>query len=351
MKNILILTHTDLDGFFSGAICYEAAQKLLFRGEDKEITVKEWTYNYNLPSVDAIKKKYDAVIVADLMPDVNFMLALYDENNPDYLTWFDHHVAPDEALEKAGGDKIKGLRTKEKKAGCMMAWKYYHPHEEPNFVLEMVSDYDAWNRDGVGESVWENEVMPIFTYLDVHIKDWKDAILEMERCDNMMRDHTILMYKKSILSEGKIIRNAKKSRFSRERSDGFEMLLHCIVCEGNESTPQEMITEDYTPPYRNYRAFVVNTQTRGSELFEDLYKSGLPGTDYDVFIVFNTTGKKWKYSMYTFKDDIACNTLMPVGIGPDGKGFLRFRGHKGAAGSVSDELMLFDKTMENTEEI
>ena len=322
-----------MDGFFSGAICYDAAERLLFKGEEKEITVKEWTYNYELPSVDAIKKKYDAVIVADLMPDVDFMMALYDESNPEFLTWFDHHISPDEALYAAGGEKIQGLRTKEKKAGCMLAWEYYHPEECPNFIIETVSTYDSWNREGVGEEVWNNEIMPAFTYLDCKIKDWKGALAEMEYWEGLFRNYKDYKYKEEAISQGELIRNAKRARYYRERSDGYPAYIRYITCPGNESDPSEI--NNGSVSYKQCNAFVVNTQTRGSEQFEDMENRD----DFDVFIVFNTTGKKWKYSMYTFKDDICCNTMLLVGLGPDSKDCLRFRGHKGASGAVSSILL------------
>ena len=82
------------------------------------------------------------------------------------------------------------------------------------------------------------------------------------------------------------------------------------------------------------KAWVCNTQNRSSVIFESH-----PNRDnYDVFIPYHFNGKKYYYSMYTFKHgEIFCNRIR---VFYNDFMFEDFNGHDDAAGCNSDNFFI-----------
>lgn len=350
MKKVLILTHTDMDGFFSGAICKRALRERYGKNE-LSITVREWTYSYEKPKSSDVRKKYDMVVISDLMPGADFMIelqGLYDENN---LLWFDHHSIPDSEVENRGGGTIKGLRTKMKECGAMMCWKYFYPNIDVPAWLEYLSSYDAWNEDEVTSYYWRTNTLPMYYYFENTIKSTEDADIYLEQYFIMSNDdpQSGYMWTYNHLIEGRTMMSVMYAQFAKQLRDGYERVYHYGVFD--DSNPDDFMCDSWTYSFEKVgelKVFIVNTQFRSSIIFNSLPNKD----DYDAFIVYNYTGKKWKYSMYSTKDNIECNKIVIWNelneSVDDLKKFhqvevsntLRFRGHKGAAGSVSDDLLL-----------
>lgn len=305
---VYILTHTDLDGFFSGAIV-KWHMKRIHSDEDIEITTKTWTYGHKLPSAKYLTKNFDRVFICDLAPDAEFVTELLRCDKPNFLSWIDHHSAPDRELMDICGDGIEGLRTTEKLSAAALCWQYFSDRELPEW-LRLLSDFDSWNRAD-DTKYWSEKIMPYFHFLSITISGVESAYDFIVK--NNLLDENSGYDVLCDLCTGLMYKQAMDAEYIREAKHGYPMELTAVI-DGVEKC---------------LKGYVLNTQLRGSSIFQDL-----PTKDeYDVFIVYNYNGKKYQYSMYTFKEDVQCNgcTLRF----PDGFE-LTFRGHRDAAGSNSE---------------
>ena len=336
-EKIYILTHTDLDGYLSAGLAKHFY--LRFDNPDAEFKIKHWTYGRDLPDAKYIEKKFDKVFVLDLCPDTDFMLELYDHFK-DNLVWIDHHIVPDneflkEFEQKYPAETIKGVRAKVEhvEAAVSLTWKYfvdnYKEHTWPstfNYVPEWIklsAEFDSWIRPD--EKRWNEKVMPFFTYMKGKVKTGEEAyefITHLVHTGAFFDVHTIHGPKNdevdSYIKIGKMMYAELRNIYDVEAKHGFERTFDTLDASTGE--------------IKTLKAWVCNTQNRSSVIFETMENVD----DYDVFIPFHYNGEKYFYSMYTFKDDIACNA---VNVLDDNKNIkLTFRGHRDAAGSNSVEF-------------
>jgi oligoribonuclease NrnB/cAMP/cGMP phosphodiesterase (DHH superfamily) len=373
MRKVYILSHTDLDGYFSGGLVQfyfdrflakeyevdidnyvrikhsgerESVEAQTFK-EDIEYKHKSWTYGRQLPNLKFIKDNYDYVFVVDLCPDFYFMNDLY-EHFGDKFIWIDHHVKPDnEFLEKFKeshpGEQIRG-RIAEKEHFYSAAYLVYiffeenyntkdplqkapdplHAENAPEW-LKLISDFDCWNR--FDEDRWQKKIMPYFSYLKSEVTNpslaYEYVIFRYERglfydvftrysgYTNHLTDEEI--------DKGQMMYKMLKNIYNAEAKHGFERILS--VKQGDE--------------IKTIKAWICNTQNRSSVIFEDMEKFD----EYDVFIPYHFNGEKYFYSMYTFKPDIKCNQISILSDeAPYTDILLTFNGHDDAAGSNSEKF-------------
>ena len=72
-EKVYVLSHTDLDGYFSAGLV-EHYYRLI--NPESEFTHKSWTYGRDLPSVNYIKNNFHKVFIVDLCPDFDFMYSV-----------------------------------------------------------------------------------------------------------------------------------------------------------------------------------------------------------------------------------------------------------------------------------
>lgn len=156
---VLVYYHsTDNDGYMSASIVKHRAKKVPGSFPGKLYFVP---YNRGKCNVDFLMEKLDVrgVIVVDVHLPIDAAKKLYGMAcNPDddfFFIWIDHHVTAIDAYSEAGLANIDGLRYRadnntphsEKKAACVLAWEYFFPNEPTPKAVQLVSNYDVWNRD------------------------------------------------------------------------------------------------------------------------------------------------------------------------------------------------------------
>ena len=345
MKKVYILSHTDIDGYFSAAMVQLYFNLFLANGEEIEYKHKSWTYGRQLPNLKFIKENYDYFFVVDLCPDFYFMKDLY-EHFGDKFVWIDHHVKPDnEFLEQFKvihpGEQINGLIAEKEHSMCAAYLVYYYfeknyntkdpLHEDnPPEWLELISDFDCWNR--LNEERWQRKVMPYFSFLKGKITNpylayeyieerYKSKYFydtyEYELCTDryIPTNHQTA----DEIEKGVMMYKMLKDIYRAEAKHGFERMLS--VKQGDE--------------IKIIKAWICNTQNRSSVIFEEMKNVD----DYDVFIPYHFNGEKYFYSMYTFKDNIKCNQISILSDeAPHVDVLLTFNGHDDAAGSNSEKF-------------
>lgn len=314
---IYVLSHTDADGYFSAALV-EFFSKMYFNTFD--VVHKSWTYGYNLPKIGGFSKKYDKVYIVDLIPDFDFMDSLIDEMGVENVIWCDHHEARDKEYEQHIKLDIPGVRTTGCDSAAIAVWKYFVAGcdatvTEPEW-LRLISDYDTWNTD---TKYWLNKTLPYSFYIRNNVSSPKSAYEYILTITVSMQ--ALPVFNHILVSDdigaGKCIQKFWDSIYEKEVSHGFERIM-----EFKEKTTDETKT---------YKAWIVNTQNRGSYMFTKFSKLN----EYDIVIAYSFNGTVYKYSMYTFNKDIACNNLIAV-VNDD---TIEFCGHTDAAGAMSKTSM------------
>lgn len=263
MPNKLCFYHNaDLDGKCSAAIV-----KMV----KPDFELIPFDYNYTFPWN---KIRYDTkVILVDISLDTKDM---YKLNNICDLTYIDHHISilKDLNLEQFNGLQEDGI------AACELTWKYFIDEKIPRGV-KLLSDYDVWK---INEDILNYQYGIRALDLDVNnTEDWNNNVFEdlfipLRKKEGMAIRHYINSYNKDIITR-----------------NGYEEILH------------------------NYRCLTLNT-VRGDSL---LFQQHPNHKEYDIFMSIGFTGKIWKISLYTLKDDIDVSEICKKYGGG---------GHKKAAG-------------------
>lgn len=321
---IYVLSHTDPDGFFSAALVELHWRRVC---DNLCITHKSWTYGRKEPNIKGFSEKYDFVYIVDLLPSNSFMDALIEEMGTNRIIWCDHHAGPDNAyMNHLINDlhiqpcMISGLRTTEKESAAMLVWKFYFSGTVIPHWLQLLSDYDSWNAS-VDESYWNEQVVPYMSYLNTYVTSVEQANRYLCTITDDISKYTFNdVMVDAHIKYGNMISSWQIALYNREVHHGFSAVLKCYPSDDCTSV-------------REFKAWVVNTQNRGSRMFSTL----LDIDDYDVCIPYNFNGKVYQYSMYTFKPDISCNGLVVMLPKPDTDGAetITFKGHRDAAGSTS----------------
>ena len=344
-EKIYILSHTDLDGYFSAGLvqhyCTLDAEK---RNVEVEFKHKSWTYGWDIPNLDTIKKNYDKVFIVDLCLPFDFMFAIWEKFKKNFI-WIDHHIKPDNLFlsqfanyPKGGYYEVRGLRETQEhtSSAAKLVYKYFDTsgNDVPGW-LAALSDFDCWNRKN--EEYWKNTVMPFFSYMQHKVCSPANAYdyIENRVKENFFYDDKGENLRTwSEIDTGRIMYDDMKAFYNSDAKRGFARTF-----ETYNSTTKKIKT---------LRAWVCNTQHRSSIVFEDL-----PDRDkYDVFIPYHFNGEKYMYSMYTFKEDVHCNEVNVletitsyldgeniVNTTPPKRIVLSFNGHKDAAGANSEKFV------------
>lgn len=252
-------------------------------------------YDYSKPIPTESIGEGETVYFVDLSFSVNTIDKLKEiiEQKKCDLIWCDHHSSSMEILKTYPEyNNIKGIR-REGISGAALTWMYFYGcefDEIPQFV-KYVSDFDCWK--------FEFEDSLYFKYA-VEAKD-HDAL---------------------DIIWNKLVRDANDSKTPR---------LHEMVEKGK--TISKYVKKEYKA-YREAYAYesridgikcLVVNRSCNSLVFGDLIE------DYPIVAIWAFNGDIYKYSLYSDKPDIDVSKIAERYGGG---------GHKGAAGFVSDKMIL-----------
>lgn len=350
MKKVFILSHTDLDGYISAGLVQYYIQKDA-KDEKIEFKHKSWTYGRDIPDIEKIKKNYDTFVLVDLCLDNETMdkiVELFGMN----FTWIDHHVIPDNNyIDYKNGELGYNYYIATQPhtyAACTLVYKYYalgKYAEDIPYWIKLVSDFDCWNR--YDDKIWNEEVMPYFSYLKSRIRKPEDALKYIEELDyrsDVIHDRIVSSheedpkYKYSIriiekdIEKGSYMFQSTREMYDAECRHGFEAELEVSLDR----------FENINAPFTKLKAWVCNTQNRSSVIFENLKNLDY----YDVLIPYHFNGQRFMYSMYTFKKNLKCNKMRVYFMTREGRDFVDFNGHDDAAGANSEHFIITPKIKE-----
>lgn len=350
---ILIYTHAvDLDGWTSGALVrlmHELAHP--YQKDNVEYTIKEWTYSREEPKFEKLIG-YDYFYLTDLHFSTKLMAQLFDAYNSKFI-WIDHHqkaiddfykdwknVAAENnlyhpVLFNAICADIEGIQSSDF-AACGLTWLYFiekifkegniealcnifkefrwQPLEKSEFIkgpwwLTLIDSYDRWNNSD--KEYWDRSVMPFQFFMRTHVNSVDAMLKYIDNFENTPNYDTGLP-------------GYFANPFNAEIQN--EILSGSMVLDYQRNLYKSQWKTGYESQLENYKVFVLNTQDRGSIIFENM-----PGKHkYDLFVPFYFDGINYNYSMYTFRDDIDCAELCSK--------YLMGGGHRKASGGKSKEL-------------
>lgn len=170
--NIIVFTHNDMDGLFSGMII-----KLLFdnnlQNENFERNVQCYICSYNKSfNIEWFKEKVlesyidgmkNIVFMTDYAIQPNNMMGEFykwlQTKNIEF-NWIDHHIM---AIKNCKQFNILGWQAIDA-SGCMNTWKFLMGMEEPPEAIKMASDYDTWNKKS--EYSWDKQLQPLTYFIN-----------------------------------------------------------------------------------------------------------------------------------------------------------------------------------------
>ena len=267
---------SDLDGVCSAAIVKYKHPECECIGVD---------YGDDFERVLSTIEMEEVIFVVDFSFDMEIMTSLSTEYN---LHWIDHHKT---AIKKCEGLDIKGLR-KIGKAGCELTWEYLFPEKEMSKIIKLLGRYDIW--DDSNKEYWNNEILP-FQY-GMRLKNYNVNNIVWGLIFN-----TDTWRMSEIIDQGKVCLQYQKQLNEKACQNSFEI------------------------EFKGYKAICVNSQGFNSQVFDSVYDE----SKHDMMLCFAYTGKNWKVSLYSTKEDIDVSEIAKeMGGG----------GHKGAAGFIVDDI-------------
>lgn len=277
----------DLDGFSSGAIMKRKHPNAKFIG-----------YDYGQPFEIPIGQP---IMMADVSLPMSTMFKIAQASNFQFL-WIDHHVSAIKEYEswlldinKNHDDKtlspIKAV-LQNGIAACEIAWNFFFKDEEMPLAIRLLGEYDTWrNQD---KNRWENEILPFQFGM-------------RQICNSL---ETFPMHLLEVGSEKdveKIIENGK------------------IILSYQEQVNETNCKQSFEFEFEGLKAICLNGSMFNSNVFKTIYNE----ENYDIMLIFQYTGKFWKFSIYTTKDDIDCSAIAKSKGGG---------GHKKASGFQIEDI-------------
>ncbi|MBR4590368.1 MAG: hypothetical protein IKO36_06905 [Bacteroidaceae bacterium] len=285
-----VFHHNDIDGLSAAAVVARFTQNY---NPDNY-----YMYDYSIPLPTEVVEEGETVYIVDLSFSINTvdkLKELIDEKHCD-LIWCDHHTSTMEVLAQFPEyNSIKGLRS-EKCSGAALTWMYFKncEFEECPMFIKMISDFDCWK--------YEIEHTLHFKYA----LEAKDINPFSNIWNHLVRDQNTkgMPLLNEMIDKGIVIEKYMEQWFENYcTSYAYESEINgvkCLVC--------------------NIRA--------NSLVFGDRIK------DYPLVAIWVFDGEKYKYSIYSDKDNIDCSKIAENFGGG---------GHKGAAGFSTKQQILYKK--------
>ena len=265
---------SDLDGHCSGAIVKRKYQQCEMIGVDYEDTLE------SLGMVGAFQTM-ETVFVVDFSFDISDMEYLKSHTD---LNWIDHHKS---AIEKLDGLECNGIQETGK-AACELTWEFLFDEEMPLSVL-FLGRYDVWDHK-------DKRVLPFQYGMRAFSNTRPDSEIWNDILDYTVETQLLIESGSAILS----YEENQNKKYAASMS--FETI------------------------FKGLRAIVVNKPFSNSKVFDSVWDE----SKYDIMIIFGYKPNKFKYSLYSTKENVDCSEIA-VSFGGGG--------HKGAAGFISDKLL------------
>ena len=323
-KKIIVYHHNDHDGIVAAGVLYNyMIDKWGFGYEDFQFNMIDYDQELNFDNID-FKRHRVYFLDYSFSNNNNFeQFKLLIKRRTDFsdVYWFDHHVTSLDLIEKIKktfpGIVIPGLRYSDLCASALVYLYYYKEYtsriisQKSEFMsisdifhnddtippaLKYIDDYDCWKH-----------IYPETNdfHYGLTVSNPKDRIIsELLDYDTVYKiDNQIVIYR--INTAGKAV----------QKYLDFE----------NKEYHVNMYGFEYTLPEEagGFRCFCMNRKGN-SLMFGDKIK------EYDAVIPFYYINGKWKYSIFTEKDNVDCEEVAKYYGGG---------GHKKAAGWVIDDLI------------
>lgn len=280
--------HSDIDGKCAGAM---VARKTNNYSKDSFI---EYNYDGSLPT-EKVENGEDVYIV-DLSFTEATLPSLMDLiKRGCNIVWCDHHKSSIEVLKNHPElNEIKGIR-KEGISGAALTYMYLFdvPYDNIPTFIKYVSEFDCW----------------LFKSNDADCLKFKYAV---ELCKHDALD---MIWNRLIRDDY----SSSKPKLNEMLSNG-DLILKFVKEDYSESLKKHA----YESEICGYRCLVIN-KSCNSLVFGDKIKK------YPVVAVWTFNGERYKYSIYTDRDDIDCSKIAESFGGG---------GHQKASGFTTKELIL-----------
>lgn len=254
-----------------------------FDGKCSGAIVKKFVGNVQLIPYDYDQKfpwylidRKDTVYMCDVSLPIKDMNKLNKLCN---LIYIDHHISK---LKDLNLKDFKGIQN-DQEAACILTWKYFTKEEIPKAV-DYIGKYDIWDQTDPNTLIFQYGLKYFNTDPRNDNSVW-NKILETLRNNNNI-----------VLSIGRIIKEyVEKQNEEFIKNNGF-------ICK-----------------FQNFDVLAVNKINGSSLLFEKHPQF----KEVDILMVFGYSKPKWKFSLYTTKDNIDVSEICKKYGGG---------GHKKAAG-------------------
>lgn len=285
-KEVIIITHTDADGFCSAAILMQ-----------KYPEAKIIHYNYE-PYVGFIDRIPDGSLV--FLVDTSFPNNVLSVCNKRFdFIWIDHHdTAIQEASKNEFCKSIKGIRRNGTSA-CELTWEYCYPDKDLPPAIKLIGRHDVWDKSYFPPAL-------VFQYYLSSKNLW---------------------ISKSTLEDWEYIINLSQKDID-ELIDKYAT-VYAFVKTQNEITAKSIC---YEATILGLKCIVANRNRIGSDFFESVVKE-----EHDMMVswVLNKRGQV-KYTAFSNKESVHIgNVFKELTKGTNFKS----GGHQGVGSLVCNKIL------------
>lgn len=319
-----IYYHADLDGFASGAIAVLGLRhKCNYHPSVDTIILHKIQYGDPFDPDHLIDYEKDDIIMVDFMlQEGEQMLKLIEYEN---FIWIDHHQSSLDFVKKHQIKLGKNIWVDISQAACELTWRYFFNQEVP-LAVRLISHYDMWKKGPGSEFDWETKILPHQIQLMSISKNtdpqeegswiWWESYLSP--AGDLPQVYTWADHQTHV---GKVQEVINKGRELVSFQEG--MYRDISLANAYEATF-----------LGKYKAICLNSPIQNSRMFEVAYDV----SQYDLMVIYIFNGEKWRVSLYTVQEDIACNELATQ-LGQEGP-YKSGGGHAKAAGFLTDFELL-----------
>ena len=293
---ILILHHSDLDGFLAGDLA-----KLHY--PDAETLSLNYAKDAPIPAPQQLDC-YSLVIIVDYSLPVATMQSLHGQGK---AIWIDHHASAIRLAKAHGYDDLPGLRCREdeKICGAELAWTYFEKAPIPR-LLKLTGDYDTYRN--VRTPAFETEVLPFFYATQLH---FEQRFLPA----NFRKEGFLLNTRQDFQNDARCDEMIATGR---------------LLLDYSRSTYRQLGKENaFVRQLWGYRVLGLNCPGHGSTAIQPSFHP----EEHDLMLTFSYNGACWSYGLYTDEEAKPQIDVSAIAASYGGGG------HKAAAGFSLPNLL------------
>ena len=308
MSKIYIYHHNDHDGIIAAGIVYNFIYPV-YRDTEFIFNMIDYTDKLNFDHIDL---DHDYVMFLDYSFSnkdnlVEFEKLLKRRKESDDIIWIDHHKTSIGLLDNYN---IKGIR-KEGLCGTVLTYAYFCRHD-------LLNEFKNLHDNEASDKFHKDENIPYFLKLIDDYDCWKHIY-----CETNNFHYGLTISDPTDLQIHMLLKDKKDWYISNIISKGEDIQKYLNF--ENQQYHVKMYGFEYTLPeeHGGYRCFCLNR--KGNSIM-----FGNKINEYDAVIPFYYVNGKWKYSIFTNKDNVDCEGVAKSYGGG---------GHPKAAGWTTDELI------------